>query len=303
MTNEIPSVLVSLSNELANVVERVAPSVVRVDDGSRLTATGIVWSADGSIITTSHGVERDEDLTIELHDGTRHAAKVVGRDHDTDLALLRVDAQNLTPIEHAPNDAVKTGHLVLALGRPGDAGLQATIGIISARLESQSNGQPEYVLHTDAVFYPGFSGGPLVNTNGQAVGLNNLVYGRGRGVALGLPTVTHVADALLEHGQVQRGYLGIRMQLVALPTHLRQSLNLSQEQGLLIVQVENGSPAEKGGLLLGDTLLSFNGHTIEDVEELRHELRDLAAGQNVTLRILRGGEVRDVNVTLQAATS
>jgi serine protease DegQ len=146
-----PGVLASLSSELAGVVERVGPSVVRVDDGSRLTATGIIGSADGVIFTTAHGVERDENLAIELTDGARHAATLVGRDPDTDLAVLRVQATNLPEIWSAGPDEVKVGHLVLALGRPGTSGLQATIGIISARHDTERNGQLGYILHTDAI--------------------------------------------------------------------------------------------------------------------------------------------------------
>lgn len=301
MTQETSPLLAGLSGELADVVERVAASVVRVDDGTRLTASGTVWSADGIIVTTSHGVEQDENLAVELADGTRLAATLIGRDHDTDIALLKASATDLAPIARAAADDVKVGHLVLALGRPGDTGLHATIGIISARLDSQTDDQPEYVLHTDAVLYPGFSGGPLVNVSGALVGLNNLVFGRGRGVALGTPTVEHIAQAVLAHGRVLRGYLGIRMQIVALPASLRGALQLAQEHGLLIVQVEPGSPAEQAGVLLGDTLLSLNDRAITDVDELRHQLRSLGAGEAVTLRLLRAGQLHSVGVTLAAA--
>jgi S1-C subfamily serine protease len=293
-----PGLLATLSAELAGVVERVAPSVVRVDDGSRLTATGIIWTADGVIVTTSHGVERDEDLAIETADGTRHAATLAGRDPGTDLAVLRVAATGLPAIPRADPGEVRVGHLVLALGRPGTAGLQATIGIISARLDTERSGQLGYILHTDAVLYPGFSGGPLVDTTGRAVGVSDLVFGRGRGVAVGTPVVAQVAEALLAHGRVQRGYLGVRTQLVALPDGLRQSLALTQERALLAVQVESGSPAERGGLLLGDTLVGINDEIVQDADELRQLLRSLQAGQDVTVRIIRGGERRDLAVTL-----
>jgi len=195
---------------------------------------------------------------------------------------------------------VQVGHLVLALGRPGGAGLQATIGIISARLESQTDGQPGYVLHTDAVLYPGFSGGALVNMAGQVVGMTNLMFGRGRGVALGMPIVDQVAKTLLAHGRIQHGYLGVRTQLVGLPQNLRAALGIAQERGLLIVQVESDTPAEKAGLLLGDTLLGINDRQVEDVDELRGVLRALHAGDVVALRILRGGALHDLQATLAA---
>lgn len=295
------SMLMSLSSELAGVVERIGPSVVRVDDGSRLTATGIIWSADGIILTTSHGVERDENLAIERADGTRHPATLVGRDPDTDLAVLRVQATGLPTAPLAEEPEAKVGHLVLALGRPGNQGLQATIGIISARQDTERSGRLGYILHTDAVLYPGFSGGALVAVSGRMVGITNLMFGRGMGVAIGTPVVDQVAEALLAHGRVPRGYLGISTQAVALPETLRQKLQLAQERALLIVQVESGSPAEQAGLVLGDTLLSLNDQTVQDVDQLRRQLRLLTPGQPATLRILRGGELRELSVTPGAA--
>ena len=293
-------VLASLSEALAGVVERTAASVVRVDDGSRLTATGVVWTADGVILTTSHGVERDEELTVELSDGAALAATLVGRDEDTDLAVLRVAATGLPAVERADPEAVKVGHLVLALGRPGTAGLQATIGIISAKQETQTGGNPEYILHTDAVLYPGFSGGPLVDMNGGVVGITNRMFGRGSGVALGTPLAAHVAETLLAGGHVSRGYLGVRTQVVALPATLRDKLGAAQERGLLIVGLESGGPAEKGGLLLGDVLLGVAGEAVTDPDALRGYLRARNAGESVAFHLVRGGARHDLSVALGA---
>jgi S1-C subfamily serine protease len=301
MTQETGAGLLrGISAELAGVVERVAPSVVRVDDGSRLTATGILWSADGLVVTTSHGVERDEDLAIEQAGANRLPATLVGRDPDTDLALLRVNATGLPAMQRAGADEAKVGHLALTVARPGNAGLQVTLGIISARQESQNNGQDEYLLQFDALLYPGFSGAPLVDMDGRMVGLINLMFGRGKGVALGVPIVAHTVETLLAHGRVQRGYLGVRTQLVALPATLKTALGTEQERALLLVQVEAGGPAEQGGLLMGDTLLTLNGHPIQDVETLRQQLRSLRAGQTVAVGIARGGAPQQLNVTLGA---
>lgn len=300
------SLLSSLSSEIANVVERVAPSVARVDDGSRLTATGLVWREDGIILTTSHGVERDEDLAVELAGGGANGARrlpatLVGRDPDTDLAVLRVQATGLPAVERTDFDDAQVGHFVLALGRPGSAGLQATLGIVSARQESQTGDMPEYILHTDAVLYPGFSGGPLVDMRGRVAGVLNRGFGRGSGIALGTPLASRVADALLSRGTVSRGYLGVRTQLVALPGPLRDALDLAnQDRGLLVVGVEADSPAERGGLGLGDLLLAVNGRAVDDVDALRSHLRARAAGESVTLSIVRGGARQDLPVTLGA---
>src|SRR5687768_5639199 len=288
------TLLGELSSALAGVVETVGPSLVRVDDGTRLTATGVVWTGDGVIVTTSHGVERDEELAVETGEGTRYAAEIVGRDADTDLAVLRVKNGALTPVQRAPAEDVKIGQIVLALGRPGNSGLQATIGIIGARMESQTGGQPGYILNTDAVLYPGFSGGPLVDVAGRVVGLNNLMFGRGRGVAVGTPVVAAVASALLSHGRVQRGYLGVRTQSVAIP----ESLKLDQHYGALIIGVESGSAAEKAGLMLGDVMLGIDGRTVDGVDDLRAILRGLPAGQSAKLKVLRGGSTVEVKATL-----
>ena len=301
LNSEAPSgALAHLSGELASLVERVGPSVVRVDDGSRLTATGLVWSADGLIVTTSHGTERDDELFVETADGARHAATVVGRDPDADIALLRAQTQGLSSITLAPDEAALVGHLVLALGRPGTAGLQATLGIISARLEAQSDGQPEFVLHTDANLYPGFSGGPLVNMAGQVVGMANLALGRGQGVALGVSILTHVAHSLQQTGTAPRGYLGISTQPVMLGEGARAVLGGTQARALLIVQVQDGSPAASGGLLLGDILLGIGDAPVDDPEALRRRLRSLTAGQAVSLKLLRAGQPQELTVTLGA---
>lgn len=295
-----PNPLADLSAELAAIVERVAPSVVRVDDGTRLTASGVIWSSEGVALATSHGNERDEDLFLELADGTRLPATLVGRDPDTDLAVLRVQATGLPAITPAASETAKVGHLVLALGRPGTFGLQATLGIISSRIDSQTQGEPEYILHTDATLYPGFSGGPLVDMQGRVTGINNLAFGRGRSFALGIPAAASVVQTLLAHGKVQRGYLGIGTQIVPLPAGLRSTLNIEPELGLLIVRVAPNGPAEQSGLMLGDTLLRLDGQSVPTVEDLRQQLRQLQAGQTVSVEVARGGELRTLSIPLGA---
>ena len=284
------TVLSELSDALANVVEKVRPSIVRVDDGTRLTASGIVWSDTGTLLATSHGVERDNDLWVETNSGHRFPATLVGRDPDTDIAVLQ-SREGLDPIERAALADARVGHLVLAIGRPGDAGLQATIGIIGSRQETNSANKSGYLLHTDAVLYPGFSGGPLVDTSGRLVGMNNLLYGRGRGIAIGTPVLETVAEALIRNGRIRRGYLGVRTQNVKL-------YEGSQDGGALVVQVEPGSPAAKGGLLLGDTILAVDGARVEDVDDLRRALRSNEPGQSPSIGVLRGGQQLQLEVTL-----
>lgn len=290
--------LTAFSDELAVIVERTAASVVRVDDGSRLTASGIIWSADGLILTTSHGTERDDDLFIELGDGTRHAATVVGRDSETDFALLKVDASGLPALERGSDESAKLGSLVLTVARPGNHGLSVTLGVISGKTASQRGGKDEMILHTDASFHFGFSGSPVVDMSGKLIGIANLAFGRGKSVALGVSIAEHTVELLQKHGTTRRGYLGIRTQLVPLTDSLRSALSLTQERGLLIFAVEEGSAAANGGLFIGDTLLAINEQALSDVDDLRRVLRAMHAGETVALTVLRGGEVKSMEIML-----
>ena len=289
-------VLQSLSRDLEGAVESASRSVVRIDDGTRLTASGTVWSADGVIVATSHGVESDEDLTIEAADGTVHKANLVGRDPDSDIAVLKVDAKDLPALPQASSEAIKVGALVLALGRPGKAGLQATLGIISSIYGRRVKTEEGRLIHTDAVFYPGFSGGALINTEGQFVGLVNVGFGRGRGVAFGSSLIKETVDAILQNGAIKRGYLGIASQ----PARLPEGIVQSQTIGLLVTSVVPGSAAHLGGIFLGDAILTINGIAVSDPHELRHVLRNGREGDAALLEVVRGGEVKTLNVTLGA---
>jgi S1-C subfamily serine protease len=290
----------ALSADLSAIIATASQSLVRVDDGTRLTATGVIWTADGTIVTTSHGTERDEDLVVELADGRRLAAVVAGRDPESDLAVLTIAATGLPAIARAGEDDAQVGHLALAIGRPGRAGVQATLGIVSARMEAQSDGRPEYFLHTDATLYPGFSGGALVDAEGRMAGLLNLSLGRGQGVALGVPIVEHVVEQILRDGHVRRGYLGISTQPVALPQSVKAATGVDQEHGLLVVDVALGSPADQAGILLGDVLLTVEGEGVGHPERLRRQLRRRSAGQTVAIVLARAGARHELTATLGA---
>jgi S1-C subfamily serine protease len=316
-------VLKSLSDGLASVVETASPGIVRVEARRRLPGSGIVWSSDGVIVTAHHIVERTENINIGLHDGTVVPAAFVGRDPNTDLAVLHVDA-SLTPPAWSDADDLKVGHLVLALGRPGE-NVQATLGVVSAIEEEQIEerrrqrhgghgerggrggrgrwgefrpgpGVGGIAIQTDVVMYPGFSGGPLVDAAGFVRGMNTSAMSRGTSLTIATPAVRRVIEALLSHGKVKRGYLGIGAQPVRLPAALSQQLE--QEIGLMLVSVEAGSPAEKGGLLLGDILVGLDDYPVQVVDELLMLLNSDRVGQEVTARIIRGGQLQDVNLTV-----
>jgi len=291
--------LQNLSDALAQTVTAASPSIVRVEARPRLSATGIVWAADGVIVTAHHTVQKEDNIQVGLPDGQTVAATLVGRDPTTDLAVLRAEAKNLTPLaQPAGAESMQVGHLVLALGRPGQT-VQATLGIISALGESwrtSVGGLIDHYVQTDVVMYPGFSGGPLVNAAGQLLGLNTSALVRG--VSLTVPTVTlnRVVDMLVKHGKVRRGYLGVNTQPVRLPAGLEQQLG--QETGLLLIAVEPGSPAEQGGLLLGDTIVAVEGSSVQQHDDLLALLSADRVGSQISIRIVRGGQVQDLSVVV-----
>lgn len=285
------------SMELAGIVESAGQWAVRVEGRRRMPASGIAWTVEGLIATASHVVERDEDIWVGLSSGERVSAEMIGRDPTTDLAALRVEGAELDPAKTTAGNGLAVGHLVLALGRPGKT-VQATLGIVSALGEAwrtRSGGQVDQYLQTDVVMYPGFSGGPLVDMQGTVRGLNTSAMG---GVSLALPTRTiqRVMEALQAHGRVRRGYLGVGLQAAHLPKAIAEQLD--QETGLLILSVETDSPAEKGGLTLGDTLLSLEGQPIRRMEDLMGQLTSDRVGKKVSLQVLRGGKSEKLTVTV-----
>lgn len=291
------TVIQNMSNELAGVVETAGSAVVRVEGRRRLSASGIVWAEDGVIVTAHHVLERDDGLSLGFGGEEKVTAELVGRDPGTDLAVLRSDQKEMKPADWIDADSVRVGHLVLALGRPGRT-VQATLGIVSAlgtSWRTAAGGMVDRYLQTDVVMYPGFSGGPLVNVEGRVLGLNTSAL---RGVSLAIPTSTvrRVVEAILTHGKVRRGYLGVGVQPVRIPQ--AQAKELGQETGLILVSVEPGSPADKGGLMLGDTLLSVDGAPVRQLDELLDLLSHEFVDREVVLHILRAGGVLEQKVMI-----
>src|SRR5262249_20212313 len=207
-----------LSASLAAAVEKAGGGVVRVL-GRRAPSSGVVWSVDGLVLAAHHSVEWDEGIEVGLPDGVTTGAELVGRDPTTDLALLRAAAQGLVPREWAEPDSARVGHLVLALSRPGRA-VRASLGIVSVRGESwrtPAGGRVDAYVQTDHARHPGFSGGLLIDTAGQGLGLNTTGVLRGASLAIPAPTIRRVVDQLVAHGRVRRGFLGIGTYPVRIP--------------------------------------------------------------------------------------
>jgi S1-C subfamily serine protease len=248
------------------------------------------------IITAHHVVEADEGLRVGLPDGETVSAELVGRDHTTDIALLRTQGSKLTVPRWMETDNVRVGHLVLALGRPGDSVL-ATMGIVSALdggWRTPAGGMLDHYLQTDVVMYPGFSGGPLVDVEGHVIGLNSSGLLRGVSLTVGVNSLRQIAEMLLKHGRVRRGYLGVGAQPVRLPAAAQAEIG--REVGLLLVSVEAESPAEKGGLILGDVIIGIEDQAVETLDDLMAGLGGDRIGQPTRMTVLRGGVSKQITV-------
>jgi S1-C subfamily serine protease len=293
-------VAMDLSNALAAAVDRAAPSAVRVDGRRRAPAGGVVYRPDGLIVTAHHSLEWDEGIEVGLADGTTVAAAVVGRDPSTDLAVLRIGASALAP-PHWSAAAPMPGHLVLAIGRSNE-GPRAVHGIVTATggaWRTPAGGRVDAYLETDIGLFPGYSGSLLVDASGAALGVNTAGLLRGAGVALPAPTIQRVVEALVTHGHVRRGYLGVGTMPVRLAAEQGAA---GQEAGLIVVSVQPEAPADRAGLMLGDVLLTFDGHAMERPQDLVARLDDESVGRPALLSVLRAGQVREVTVTVGSRT-
>jgi S1-C subfamily serine protease len=288
--------LLSLSNELAGAVERIAPSIVAVHARRRLPSTGIHWRP-GVVVTAEHTVRAEDGLTVETGDGRSHAATLVGRDPGTDLAVLMATGLDGSPAPRGDDGALRVGHMVLALGY----GPRASWGVISAlgpRWRTWRGGEIDRLVRLDLVLYPGFSGGPLIDAAGHVVGVNTSGLARDSRLAIPVTTVGRVVDELLRQGHVSRGYLGIGMQPVRLPDGLRAALGLPGDGGLIVVTVEPDGPAARAGLLLGDVLVALDGVPTADLDDVQGRLGGDRIGAAVTALVVRAGARAEARITV-----
>lgn len=297
MSNE--NLLSVLSDAMANAVEKAAASTVLVNGRRRFPASGIAYASD-LILTASHVVEREDEIPLILPDGSEHTGDLLGRDPGSDLAVLRFGSSKASLAEPASDEA-RIGQLVLALGRPTPDGVQASLGVVSAiagPVHTRRGGLLERHIRTDAIPYPGFSGGPLVDSSGKVLGLNTSGLTRGASLAIPSGLAWQIAESLIEHGSVRRGYLGIRSQPVEIPQIQQEALGRQQATGLLLVGIEAKSPAADAGLMVGDILTGFAGESVSDPDELFVSLAGGLVGSPTSLEILRAGQLQEVTVTI-----
>ncbi|MBI5514779.1 MAG: trypsin-like peptidase domain-containing protein [Deltaproteobacteria bacterium] len=285
--------LSELSDGLAQVVRGAGDALARVE-GRCVGASATVWSSDGALVTANHLLERDDSPTVHLGDGRSFTARVVGRDPGTDLALLRVDAQDLTPARWDDGDGLAVGHLVVMLGRPGRS-VRATLGMVSTLGESvrtASGARLDRYLEVDGSLPRGYGGGALVDVQGRVLGMNTPALLPG-GATVPTVTLRRVLAELQTHGRVTKGYLGVGVYPVRLSPE--DSGKVGQSAGVVVVSLEGGGPAEKGGLVLGDVLLSLDGHPTAGPGDLLVALEG-RVNVSVTAKILRGGVAREVTL-------
>jgi Do/DeqQ family serine protease len=272
----------------------------------RALGSGVIVTTDGYILTNNHVVENADEIKVDLNDDRTLTAKLVGTDKPSDLALLKVNASNLHPIAVGDSDAVRVGDVVLAVGNPLGVGQTVTMGIISAKGRSTGVGDGSYedFLQTDAPINHGNSGGALVNTRGELVGINSQILSSndgniGIGFAIPSNMAKRVMDQLRTNGKVTRSQLGVTVQPVT--SDLAESLGLKQTQGVIVSSVAPGSAAERAGMKRGDVIESFNGQRVHDTNTLRNRVAEVGPGKTAELVIVRDGAEKKLDVRLEEA--
>src|SRR5580700_12087248 len=325
-------------NSFAPIVKKVAPSVVKIsvtmkgannplansdmdffrrffgEDGLKQMnpgrlhepmehglGSGVIVSSDGYILTNNHVVNNATEIQVALSDGRQFTAKVIGSDPKTDVALIRIKADNLPALTLADSDKIEVGDVVLAVGNPFGIGQTVTKGIVSAKDRTTSGEMDEDFIQTDAAINPGNSGGALVDTEGRLVGINSAILthsGGNQGIGFAVPSnlCRWVMDSLVQNGRVERGFMGVMIQ--NLTPDLATAFKLDRTTGALVGDVSPGSPADKAGIKSGDVITQLNGQPIEDASQLKLRVAESSPGSKVQFGVNRNGEVKTFDVTL-----
>jgi S1-C subfamily serine protease len=286
MANE----LAALSDELAAVVERTKRYVAAVDARPRFYSSGVFWRP-GVIVTAEHTIRREEEISVTLADGAQVAASLAGRDPSTDIAVLKVEDSAHEAIPKAGGPP-KPGQIALNLGRSPDSGVNATMGIVSAvggEWRTWRGGRLDHYIRLDLTVYPGSSGGAVVNTAGEALGISTSVLSRIAALAIPTGSVDRVVDEILARGRVTRGYLGVGLQRVELPDHQR---------GLIVLSLEPEGPGARAGLLIGDILVALGGVPVAETDDIQGLLETHGVGSGIEAELVRGGTARKLTITV-----
>lgn len=304
------------SHSVTSVAEKVSPSVVNIHVKHRSGQTrsirglppqrngsgsGFIFTPDGFILTNSHVVHNASELEVVLADGRRYRADLIGDDPDSDLAVIRIDAPDLVAAEFGDSEKLRVGQLAIAVGNPYGFQCTVTTGVVSAlgrTLRSRNGRLIDNIIQTDAALNPGNSGGPLVNSRGEVIGVNTAIILPAQGIcfAIAINTAKIVAGQLIRYGEIKRGYLGVAGQNVNLHRRLVRYYNLPVESGFLVLSVEKNSPAQKAGLQEGDVIVAFDNDPVNGIDDIYKLLSEKQLGVASTLTIIRKTEKTELEI-------
>lgn len=298
------------SQIIINATDKLSTAVVKIEQfdtkqGREVvtgTGTGFLFSSDGYLFTNSHVVKQAKNLRAILYDGSLHSAILIGDDPYTDLAILKIEATDYTPAVLGNSDDLQIGQLVIAIGNPLGFQHTVTAGVISAlgrTLSGETGVSMDSMIQTDAALNPGNSGGPLINADGEVIGVNTATIRGAQGLcfAISINTANSVANQLIRHGKVKRAYIGVNMQQIDLVPKLRTIHQLKNQRALFITKVEENSPAAKGGVFDGDIMYAFNDKMIETSDQLFKLLTEDKVGQFQYFSVLRNNQKKELRIT------
>lgn len=302
------------SHAVTTVVEIVSPCVVNIEvQRLRLRAdlrrpleargngSGFIFTPDGYILTNSHVIHDTDSIKVTLADSRQYDAELIGDDPDTDLAVIRIPANNLTAVALGDSQTLKPGQLAIAIGNPLGFQCTVTAGVVSAlgrSLRSKSGRLIENVIQTDAALNPGNSGGPLVNSHGEIIGVNTAVIQAAQGICFAVPinTAKWVITDLMREGKVRRGRIGVIGQTVLLPQRLIRQFNLSVDSGILVIGLEKGSPAQQAGFQERDILVEFADRPLSNIDDLHRMLNAETIGIASSVKLIRQSQLLELSV-------
>jgi S1-C subfamily serine protease len=318
------SLLDAYSQAVVQSAERISPSVTFIEVEKDRTmsrnqprrgprelhgsGSGFLFTPDGLILTNSHVVHEANKLDVTLNDGRRLSASIVGDDPSTDLAVIRISAEDLVAAPLGDSAKIRVGQLAVAIGNPYGFQYSVTAGVVSAlgrSLRSASGRLIDNVIQTDAALNPGNSGGPLLNSLGEVIGVNTAVILPAQGIcfAVAINTAKFVAGQLIKHGRIRRAYLGVGGQTVEIPRAVVRAQQLENETGVLVISVEPNSPAEKAAVLEGDVIVALDGTSVRSVDDLHRLLTDARIDSRCEITLLRRSQKINVNVLAQEAAA
>ena len=292
--------LIELSNALAQVTEHAAASVVAVHTETRGSSSGVIWR-EGVIVTSEHALRRDEEIQVTLPNGRVVSATLAGRDPSTDLAALKCAEAGNRFIERGDASTAKPGSITLVVGRTRASGPVAALGVVSlvvSERQTWSGSSLAPYIRLDVGLQPTAVGGAVVDAHRKIVGIASPRFARFGAIAIPAATVDRVAETLLKKGRMPRGYLGVALQPVRLPDQLRQSLQHKEKTAAIILEVEADGPAHKAGIVIGDILVSLAGQPISRPENVQAHLQAENIGKSLSAKIVRGGAIRDVSISV-----